>query len=380
MLVFIVTENTYASGAAFALARESKLVERRNLLMLRSDLSQVWTFRGLRAATAVFCLLIALAFIPSASAQTYTLGMNKFQPFAIAPSQTAASSVILSVPQGQTSPGPVDLSCSVVAVSPTSSTVNPECSMSPSSVTPPGGATATINTVFSGTSATPGAYTVTVTGTLVADGTTQTQSQPITVLAVTGQFNLSISTVLAPSSVPAGSGAQATISVNPVNSYSGNVTLACASITPLVISPPVCSFAYQGGGTSVAVSPGAPGLVTLTISTVNKNTPITANSHPRLFYAFWLPAPLALIGIGAAARKRSRRTPVLLALFVLCAAVLLIPACSRTNYTTPSTSTTVTPSDTYTITLVGTDQSGNISTNTGTTTTTLTLTVTAPTS
>lgn len=344
--------------------------------MLRSDLPQVCTFRAPGAVTAVLCLLVALAFIPSASAQTYSLGMNKFQPFAVAPSQTANSSVVLSVPQGDTSPGPVNLSCSVVAVSPTSSTVVPECQMSPPSVTPPASATATITTVFNGTSATPGAYTVTVTSTLVADGTTQTQSQPITVLAVTGQFDLSVSTVLAPGSVPAGSGAQAVISVNPVNSYSGSVTLACQSITPLVIDPPQCSFAYQGGGSSVAVSPGAPGLVTLTISTFNNN-PITENSHHHAFYALLLPAPLAFLGIGLAAGKRSRRACGLMILFVLCAVLLLIPACNNTTYTTPSY-TSVTPNDTYTITLVGTDLSGNISTNTGTSATTLTLTVTSP--
>jgi hypothetical protein len=350
--------------------------------MLRSGLPQVWTFRAMRAFAVVLCFTSALVFVSPAPAQTYTLAMNKFQPFAIAPSQTASSSVILSIPTNGTSPGPVDLTCSVTAVSPTSSTVIPECAMSPPSVTPPGGATAVINTVFSGTSATPGAYTVTVTGTLTSDGTTQTQSQPITVLAVTGQFNLSIESVLLPPSVPAGSGAEATISVNPVNSYSGSVTLACQSITPLVVYPPQCSFAYPNeatGATSVQVSPGAPGLVTLTINTfLNNETPITKNSHHRLFYALWLPAPLVLIAIGAAAGKRSRKAYALLALLVLSASVLLIPACGHTTYTSPTTATGTTPSDTYTITLIGTDQSGNISTNTGTTATTMTLTVTGP--
>lgn len=365
--------------------------------MLKFDLSDVWTLRAARAANVVLYLLLGLAFIPSAAAQTYSLAMNKFQPFAVAPSQTAASSVILSLPAGQTtSPGPVNLSCSVVAVSPTSSTVNPECQMTPPSVTPPGGSTATITTVFSGTSATPGAYSVTVTGTLVSDGTTQTQSQPITVLAVTGQFNLSVSTVLAPASVSAGSGAHAVISVNPVNSYSGSVTLACASITPLVVEPPVCSFAYPGGtasqpATSAVVSPGVPGLVQLTICTTkldqttncyNANSQAKARSntpsHRRFLYALWLPAPLVLFGFGPLARKGSRKAFALLCVFLLCASVLLIPACNQTTYTTSTTATGTTPNDTYTITLIGTDQSGNISTNTGTSATTLSLTVTSP--
>jgi hypothetical protein len=270
------------------------------------------------------------------------------------------------------------LSCSVAAESPTSSTVNPECQMVPASVTPPGGTTATINTVFNGTSATPGAYTVTVTGTSTADGTTQTGTQPITVLAVTGQFNLSIPIVLDPTSIPAGSGAEATISVNPVDTYSGNVTLSCASITPLTIFPPQCSFAYPGGHNYIPVSPGAPGLVTMTISTTLEGEPSPAeNSHRGLIYAFWLPAPmLALIGFS---RRRWRKAFGLLAIFVLCASMLLIPACSHTTYTTSNTATGTTPNNTYTITLTGTDQNGNIASNTGTTTTTLTLTVTPPT-
>jgi hypothetical protein len=345
--------------------------------MLKSEpLSQFLMFRALRAMAAFSCF--ALAFLPSASAQTFSLQMDKFQPFAIAPSQTAASTIAISPNTGFS--GNVDLSCTVVAVSPTSSTVNPQCQMSPPSVTPPASATATVNTVFDGNSATPGAYTVTVTGTSTADGTTQTGSQPITVLAVTGQFNLSISTVLAPGSVPAGSGAQATISVNPVNSYSGNVTLACASITPLVIYPPQCTFAYPGGAssTSVMVNPGSPGLVTLTINTfLNDATPITANSHRGLFYALWLPAPmLALIAFG---HRRSRKAFGLLTLFVICASVLLIPACGHTTYTSSSTATGTTPNNTYTITLIGTDSNGNISSNTDTTTTTLSLTVTTAT-
>jgi hypothetical protein len=346
--------------------------------MLRADLPQVWKFRAVRAMIVVSCTLIALACIPSASAQLFTLQMNKFQPFAVAPTQTAAASIALTPNPGFT--GSIDLSCSVVAESPTSSTIIPECQMSPPSVTPPGGATATVVTTFSGTAATPGAYDVTVTGTSTADGTTVSESQPITVLAVVGQFNLSISEVLAPGSVPAGSGAQATVSVNPVNSYSGTVTLACDSITPLVIFPPQCTFAYPGGGSSVAVSPGVPQQVTLTINTFNTTTPITSNSHRGLFYAMWLPVPmLALIGWGTARRKRSRTALVTLGLFVLCASILLIPACNSTTYSTPSYATGTTPSNTYKITLIGTDSTGNVSTNTGTSATTLTLTVTAPT-
>ncbi len=356
--------------------------------MSKPDLPQVCTFRALRAVAAIFGLLTVLILIPSASAQTFDLQMNKFQPFAIAPSQTAASSVILSLPSGQTtSPGTVALTCAVIAVSPTSTTVVPECQMSPPSVTPPGGATATVITAFNGTAATPGAYTVTVTGT-ATDGTTQTGSQNITVLAVTGQFNISVSSVLSPASVSAGSGAQATISVNPINSYSGTVTLSCSSVIPLVLWPPTCSFTYPGGSattpaTSVSVSSGAPGFVTLMINTNGPATPpaASANLHRRFFYALWLPVPLALLGVGAIGGKRSRKACGMLIIFILCASVLLIPACSSNSYNTPTSasSSDVTPNNTYTITLLGTDSNGNISSNAGTSAATLSLTVTTAT-
>ena len=98
-----------------------------------------------------------------------------------------------------------------------------------------------------------------------------------------------------------------------------------------------------------------------------------------MFYALWLPIPL-LVGIGAATGgKRARKAWGLIALFVLSASLLLIPACGNTTNTT-STPNGITPANSYTFTIVGVDQDGVVSSDVSATNTgpTVTLTVTTP--
>ena len=153
---------------------------------------------------------------------------------------------------------------------------------------------------------------------------------------------------------------------------------SCATITPLVTIPPVCSFSYPSGLTGVPVN-GAPATSTITISTYG---PVVtgANASRRGIYAWWLTLPmLALVGLGAAGGKRMRKASALLALFVLCGALFLMPACGNTTTTTTSTPNGVTPANTYTFTIVGVDANGVASSNTTSTTSanpTVTLTVT----
>lgn len=66
-------------------------------------------------------------------------------------------------------------------------------------------------------------------------------------------------------------------------------------------------------------------------------------------------------------RKRSRRVWGLLALFVLGASFLLMPACGNNNVATTNV-TGITPMNSYTFTLLGVDGNGVTSSNTGTTT------------
>lgn len=326
---------------------------------------------------ALCAFVVLLAFAPRAAAQggtsEFTLQPSPLSPNAMAPGGTASTSIQVDPAANSGFTGSVALSCQVTSTITT--TDPPVCTVSPPSVTVPASATATITT--KGTTTTT-LYSVTITGT----GPTTTYTTPalqLTVLAVSAQFTITIESAVAPSSVIAGSGAQGIVSVNPANGYSGNVTLACASITPLVTIPPVCSFAYPGGASSLPV-PGTQ-TSTLTISTFG---PVTtgARSQSRNFYALWMTVPfLGLVGLGAAASgKRSRKAWGLLAIFVLGGSFLLIPACSNSASTSTSTPNGTTPANTYTFTIVGVDQNGVVSSNASLTNAgpTVSLTVTAP--
>ena len=336
------------------------------------------------AAISAFCGMAALlTLLSSASAQAdFTLQAAPFSPDAVAPGGTSSSNITIGTINGFS--GTVALTCQVSSTQTTTST--PACAVSPTTVTPPAGATATVTTT--GQTTTVG-YTITITGT--GPSTTHTTTpQSLTVLAVTPQFTITVQSPVVPGSVPAGNGGQGVIVINPINGYSSpgypskGVTLSCASITPLVTIPPVCSFSYPSGVHGVPVN-GVPATSTITISSFG---PVVTGSvaHPRHFYALWMPLPLlALVGLGAATSgKRFRKTKPkawsLLVLFVISGALFLMPACGNTAATTTSPNG-VTPNNTYTFTVVGVDADGVASSNATSTTSanpTLTLTVTSP--
>jgi hypothetical protein len=321
-------------------------------------------------------LMAFLTFLPSAFGQDFTMTVGSFNPFAVDLGEASSATIGLTALNGFN--GFVDLTCAIT--SDTSGTP-PICQVSPISVQPSGGATITITTTGS---TTPATYKIAITGTST---NTTIISPPVslTVLPVTPQFTITVQTTVAPSSVPAGSGAQGVISINPINGYISptdpndskrfGITLSCASISPLVAFPPVCSFNPQ----PVPVN-GTPKTSTITINTAG---PITTGTvaTPRSFYGLWIPLPLlALAGLGAAAGgKRSRKVWGLLALFIMSASLLLMPACGNSN-TSSTTPNGITPVNTYTFTIVGVDIDGNISSNTSSSGTnpSVSLAVTAP--
>ena len=342
--------------------------------------------RAAQAAVSVLWTLTAfLMLLSPASAQAdFTLQAAPFSPDAVAPGGTSSSNVTIGAINGFT--GTVALTCQVSSTQTTTST--PACAVSPTTVTPPAGATATVTTT--GETTTVG-YTITITGT--GPSTTHTTTpQSLTVLAVTPQFTITVLSPVVPNSVPAGSGAQGTIIINPINGYSSpirqvggetikGITLACGSITPLVTLPPICSFNPP--------SPAVNGTAVTSTVTVNTFGPIIGTGAvvpPRHFYsALWMPFPmLALLGLGAVAGgKRSRKTRAwsLLALFVMTGALFLMPACGNST-TTTTTPNGVTPNNTYTLTVVGVDADGVASSNitsTNSANPTISLTVTSPT-
>ncbi|HKV81725.1 MAG TPA: hypothetical protein VJP02_26495 [Candidatus Sulfotelmatobacter sp.] len=335
---------------------------------------------GLHGIAALCLMAVAFAFTcfaPTALAQggttEFTLQPGSFDPDAVAPGGVSSSLIQVGSVNGFT--GTVNLSCQVTSQQ--VATDPPVCTVSPASVTAPGNATATLTTK-SDTSTQP--YNLTITGTGPTTAYT-TPAIPLTVLAVSPQFTISVTSAVAPTSVPAGSGAQAVVTVNPVYGYvtptKGGITLSCASMTPLVTIAPVCSFVYPQNALSLPVT-GTPANATLTISTFG---PITTGARSRNLMGFWFSLPLiGLVGFGAAASgKRLRGAWGMLAVIVLGGAFILIPGCAnnRTSTTTPNG---VTPANTYSFTIVGVDSNGVVSSNTTTSTSgpTVTLTVTAP--
>lgn len=321
---------------------------------------------------SVLCsLVLLLGGASTARGQNFTLSASPFSPYAINQGGTTLSTITLDPVNGFS--GTVTLGCTVAGT-----TQNmPVCQVSPTSVTPPATASLTFTGVdSSGASATPGSYAVTVTGT--SGSLTNSQTLDISVLAVAPSFTVTVQRGMEPASVNAGASASAILNINPVNNYTGSVSLSCLTISPLVIYPPVCTFSLPTGGAQPAqVAPTGITTVMITIQT-SGNAQKTSISPPRnRFFALWLPLPmLALAGVGAASSRRSRKAWALLGLFILAGSIMLLPGCGNT--TTGSTAPTtvyITPKDTYTFTLVGVDSNGVISTNSGTGAPTVTLTV-----
>ena len=319
---------------------------------------------GVRSCIGLLLSLVALLSLGAAAqVQSFSITMPAFNPSSVNPGGNTATSLTIDTAGGFT--GNVALTC---AVTPQQTTATPTCQVSPGTVTPPTGASVTVTTMGTTPRAT---YTVTVTGT--AGSEVETASGTVAVLSVSPAFNITVGTAVTPASVPAGSSSNGVVNVNPINGYNGMVTLSCATVTPLVVSPPVCSFSPA----AVPVN-GTLATSTITISTTGPNNRAGISNRHRGIYALWLPLPLALVGVGAAGARRRARVWMMLGLLSLAGLLLLIPACGTTTTTTTtgSTSNTITPNNTYTFTVTGVDQLGVAAIASGTSTSTVTLTVT----
>jgi Beta-propeller repeat len=161
--------------------------------------------------------------------------------------------------------------------------------------------------------------------------------------ATTPDFAIS-ATALSPSSVSAGGSATSTITVSPLNGYSGTVNLTCSvagSGAPL----PACSVSAS----------------TLTVTTTGAAAAIYRPSGIR--YAMWLPVVgLSLIGMQFTSRGRSRKRLFgFLLLGLIMAALFFLPACGGGGSNGGGGGgggggcSGCTPAGTYTVTVTGTD-------------------------
>ena len=313
-----------------------------------------------RACAVIASLVLIATLIPAfgQTTPTFTLSATPASPFAVEPNGTSTSNI--SVDSTPASGVNVTLSCSVAPVEPSGT---PTCQVSPQSATTPAVAILTITTLGS-TPAT--LYVITVTGVDTAGDQVSIQVN-LSVLAVVADYTLSVTTPVTPSSVHAGSGATAVITVTSLNGYSGAVTLSCSAVSPAVNFGPTCSFP-----SAVKVPSDGTQTGTLTITTygATTTTPTAAISHSRIFYALFLPlSGVALVAV----RRRRRRSLALLGLFALALSVLLLPSCgSSSNSNSTTTKSGVTPNNTYTFTITGTDTNA-IAPSNGTQSVTLTV-------
>jgi len=317
-------------------------------------------------------IFTSLLFVLSAASVSraygqFTLTPSSLHPEAgVDPSGSATANIVLGPATGFDNP--VSLSCAVTSNQPTGSV---GCTISPASATPPATPGLTITTSGS----TPaGTYQITVTGT--SGSTTQTTTLYLSVADLTEDYSLSVfPTTVIPSPIPAGSSATTTVTVQPIGSYTGEVSLACVSVTPVVNAAPYCSFASSSGAGFVQVTNGAPATATLTITSFGPAS-TTRRSAPRVFYALWLAVPgLALVGVGSRANRRKKVMGLLL-LLTVAAGILLLPACNTSTIGTTALNGQITPDNTYTFTLSAADQNGAGPSNVTTDAATVTIVVT----
>jgi len=308
---------------------------------------------------AVFALLLfvfAAAHVTFAQAQNFTLTASALSPLAgVDPGGTATATIALNTTTGFSSP--VTFTCTVTSTQFTSDL--PQClPPSPDPSIPDAILSLTVTTV--GATAA-GQYRITVTGTSGSE--TETATLFLNVINVQQNYTLSVTKAISPGTVTAGSGAEATVTVTPTAGYTGNVTLSCFSVTPVVIASPICAF----NPPTVAVTNGAGPTSVLTISTYGTIGTGSLWTIPHIFYGFWMAFPaLAVIAAGASGPRRKKWMGMLLVMAVA-SGLLFLPSCSAASTHLNNSNGFTTPKNTYTFTLTAVDANGVTPSNTTTT-------------
>jgi len=300
---------------------------------------------------ALLLFVLIAAHLPLAAAQNFSLSVSPFTPPAgVDPGGTATAVITLSTTTNFT--GTVDLACTVSDPSDPTASSLPLCVISPSTAVPDSTPALTVTTV--GSSA--GTYTVNISGT----SGSEVETAPLlylNVVSVPQDYTLSMSKPINPGTVMAGFSAQATVTITPTGSYTGNVALSCLSVTPIVTAAPFCSFKPQPVPVTAGVSPPTSVLTVNTYGTAIQTTGKLWTPPIFVGFCFFVPG-LALIGVGTKGRLRKKLLGLLM-LMAVGSALLLLPSCNTTyNTTSSSDNGLITPSKAYTITLTGVDENG----------------------
>jgi hypothetical protein len=188
--------------------------------------------------------------------------------------------------------GSVVLTCAVTGPAGTSNL--PTCSAAqPAAISGSTSVTATLTFATQSTTS-PGAYTVTVTGT--SGSLIETTTVPMLVSTVTPSFTLSGT----PISVNAGTNGTSTITVAPAGGFLGSVVLTCAVTGPAATSnPPTCSAAQPAaisGSTSVTAAltvstQGATGAGSYTVTVTGTSASLTGMATVAVTVIAAVPPP-----------------------------------------------------------------------------------------
>jgi uncharacterized protein (TIGR03118 family) len=151
--------------------------------------------------------------------------------------------------------------------------------------------------------------------------------------------------------VTAGASTQVQLSIAPVNSFSGSVSLACSGLP----SSATCSFSPS----QASVSSTAPSIVTVTINTNTKTAALQRFQKPGTLAGITAAFLLPFASLLALRRRRTSVTALRLMgmAFLLSACCMAVVGCSGGTSSTTTTSTTpppVTPAGTSTITIAAT--------------------------
>jgi trimeric autotransporter adhesin len=271
---------------------------------------------------------------------SFTLTPSPATIAAITAGGSGTSSITVAPTNGFT--GSVALACSVSG-GPSGAT-DPTCSLSANSVDITGatGLPSTL-TVTTTATTTAGSYTVTVTGT--SGGLTESTQVGVTVNApANANFTLSSSSATAISS-PGGS-TTSTITVNPVNGFTGTVALTCKVTTSPsgAVNTPGCSLSPASTSTTS----------TLTVTTTAATSSALDSPLNKLFAVGGGLAVAGLLFFGIPARRRSWST--ILGVLVFAAIVGLGIGCGSSSGNSGGT-TGGTTTGAYTITVTGTSGS-----------------------